>query len=608
MRESFVAILTLCIALTASFSSQPSTGYTQLQKVGQRTASVSCNRENASSIVRQQLDASKTIDDAVQRIAVLVRAADLLWPSQKDQARAAFIEAFDLATVNFNEKGDKRTRLGAFAMASTPDQRYVVIGAIAKRDAAWAGKLIDQLLKPDAKETADKSKDSPQEDSGRAEKLFSMALALLATDTTTAGNIVRTSFRYPASLYLPMFLYRLADTNQQAADQLYQEALAAYREKPMNEFLYLSAYPFGNKRDAGEMRSNTMYGVPRNFAPNASLRRVFVQTLLQRANQALQNSVDDPGDERFSDNGQIWLALTRLEPQVAQSLPDLLEASMQAKGKIFSTLSPKSQTSVNRTIDDQNRPKKSFEEQVEAADRQRDVTDRDRDLAFAVMGAPPLTALDPLLSAVQKIDDPKIKEPLLDWIYFGRAQKAITDRRLDEARKLAARVGELDQRAFLYSQIAEETLKQADNLAQARDVLDEVVTAATKAPNTIVTARALLAAAYLYTRIDMSRAISILGDAVKCINHIESPDFSRQFEMRKIEGKNFGSYAAFQTPGFKPENAFREMGKLDFDGALFQASNFSDKSLRSLTTLAIIEPCVQQTLAPVKPDKTKKGE
>jgi hypothetical protein len=61
--------------------------------------------------------------------------------------------------------------------------------------------------------------------------------------------------------------------------------------------------------------------------------------------------------------------------------------------------------------------------------------------------------------------------------------------------------------------------------------------------------------------------------------------------MMKIEGKTFGSYAAFSTPGFNPENAFREMGKLDFDGSLVQSANFSDKSLRALTTLSVIEPC-----------------
>jgi hypothetical protein len=33
------------------------------------------------------------------------------------------------------------------------------------------------------------------------------------------------------------------------------------------------------------------------------------------------------------------------------------------------------------------------------------------------------------------------------------------------------------------------------------------------------------------------------------------------------------------------------MGKLDFDSSLVQATTFSDKSLRALTTLAVIEPC-----------------
>lgn len=61
--------------------------------------------------------------------------------------------------------------------------------------------------------------------------------------------------------------------------------------------------------------------------------------------------------------------------------------------------------------------------------------------------------------------------------------------------------------------------------------------------------------------------------------------------LMKIEGKTFGSFAAVSTPGFSPENAFREMGKLDFDGSLVQATQFTDKSLRALTTLAVIEPC-----------------
>jgi len=78
----------------------------------------------------------------------------------------------------------------------------------------------------------------------------------------------------------------------------------------------------------------------------------------------------------------------------------------------------------------------------------------------------------------------------------------------------------------------------------------------------------------------------------------------RQFVMIKIEGKTFGSFASFATPGFNPENAFREMGKLDFDGSLAQATNFTDKSLRALKTLAVIEPCFETKL--IRAPKTRK--
>lgn len=81
-----------------------------------------------------------------------------------------------------------------------------------------------------------------------------------------------------------------------------------------------------------------------------------------------------------------------------------------------------------------------------------------------------------------------------------------------------------------------------------------------------------------------------------------------EFVGRRIEGKKFGSYAMFQTPGFTPENAFREIGKSDFDGALYQASQFADKPLRALVTLALIEPCVRpDNITPSKTTKKTKG-
>jgi hypothetical protein len=568
------------------------------------TASSSCSRDSALEIIQQQIAFSKTFDNSVQRITVLIRAADLLWAFREDKARAAFSEAFDLAVENFKEKGDEPSRDGK-QLISTPDQRYTVIGAIAKRDAVWAKKLTEQMLKEQQQEAEDKPTKDIQRDIKTAEKLLTMASSLLSSDEAAGLGFGRNSLRYPATLFLSLFLYQLAALDKPAGDQFYQEALAAYSNAPMERLLYLSSYPFGNDREVGEMPGYTIYRVPSGFAPNPNLQRMFVQTVLRHVQEFINNPSDPAPGNRLSEPGQMLLALTRLDRQIQQSLPDLVAAVETAKGNLSAQLPSNSQRRVDQIAKSDNAHPGTFDEQVEAALKNPNADRRDEQLTLAIIHSSASVSLDVVLSTVDKISDSTIRQPLLNWLYFDRAQQAIKDQRLDEARKLAARVEELDQRAYLYSRIAEESLRQSPDQIQARDVLDEVVAAAAKAPNTAVTARALLGVAYLYTKIDMNRAIAVMAEAVKCINRIEQPDFSRQFVIRKIEGKTFGTYASFVTPGFTPESAFREIGKVDFDGMLNQATNFSDKSLRALTTLAVVEQCLKDLAAAPKPKQGK---
>jgi len=569
-----------------------------------------CTSENAQHTVTQQILGTRTFDNSIQRIAVLLRAADLLWLHQEDRARAAFMEAFDLARQNFKEVGDepRRTSQSQFAARiQVPDQRYKVISALAKRDPAAARKLSDKMLQDEAREAAEKPAVDAEANKRTAEKLLTLAQGLIATDTINAVNFARKSLRYQATLQLPVVFYKLATTNKLAADQFYEEAVAAYGSAPMDQFLYLSAYPFGNTRDAGEMPAHTIYRIPEGFAPNPKLQRLFTQRLLARIRVALDTPVEAGPDFRYSDPAQMWLALSRLEKQIQTNLTDLSDEAMQSKNRLFALLTPASQRSVNRVVDNDNQPKKSFDERVEAAEKLTDVGRRDRDLTFAVTGSSKDETVEKVVGVIDKISDADVRGPLLNWFYFFRTQALISDKKLSEARKLAARVTELDQRAYLFSRIAEESLKEAEDQTQAREMLNEIADWAAKAPKTIVSARALLALAHLYAKIDANRGIEELGNAVRTINTLESPDFSQQFVMMKIEGKTFGSYAAFSTPGFNPENAFREMGKHDFDGSLTQATTFTDKSLRALTTLAVIEPCLQHT-PKRKPQKPKPFE
>jgi len=572
-----------------------------------KSTSPLCTRDNAIDTAKQQILLTRTFDNPVHRIAVLLRAADLLWPHDQEKSLAAFMEALDLAVQNFKEKGDQIETASSSRFAARiplPDQRYKVITSLAKRDPARARKLSEQLLQHDARDVADNSASGDQSKRLTADKLLRMAFDLAPADPSTAINFARQSLRCPATLQLPVFFYQLARFNQPLADQFYVDALDAYGAAPMDQFLYLSSYPFGNKREAGEMPGYTFYQIPDGFTPNRALQRQFIQALLGRTESAMETPVQEAPAYRYSDHAQMWLALSRLEKQVQTELPDLAEAVARSKDKLFALLTPSVQRNAGRTIENDNPPQRSFDEQVEAAEKITDVGRRDQALTFAVTGSSKDEPVDKVISVIDKISESGIRDSLSNWFYYFRTLALITAKELSEARKYAGKVTELDQRAYLFTRIAEESLKVAEDQTEAREMLNEVANTISKAPKTIVSARALLALAHLYAKIDVNRGVEELGNAVRTINTLESPDFSRQFVMMKIEGKNFGSYAAYQTPGFNPENAFREMGKLDFDGSLAQATTFTDKSLRALTTLAVIEPCFETKL--IRAPKTVK--
>jgi tetratricopeptide (TPR) repeat protein len=566
-----------------------------------------CSRDNALELIRQQIDATKTFDDSVQRITVLIRAADLLWPYQQDKARATFTEAFDLAAQNFKEKGDEPKIGGRGLLIEPPDQRYIVIRAVSKRDPAWAKNLTEKMLKKDRQEAEEATTKNLEADVRTATKILDSAASLLSSDINAAINFATASLSYPASIQLTRFLYKLAEVNQKAADQFYQQALAVYGDKPLREFLYLAAYPFGGD-DGGDMPVFGHYVVPATFVPNVSLQRLFVQTLLRRAQQALQIPVDE-GDNYngFPGTGHILQVLTQLEPQVQKGLADLRGALEQARNNLLSSLSQEYQEIFLRPQGNQNSTSgKTFDERIEAVEKEPNADTRDELIVTAILSGGQTESVDHVVNAADKIADANLRSQLLDWFYFDRTQSAVKDKRLDEAMRLASKVQEIDQRAYLYSEIARESLQRIENQNQARELLEEIVATATKGPNSVTGARALLSAAYLYLKLDPSRSISILGETIKLINRIESPDFSGQFLLRKIEGKNFSRYAAFKTPGFNPESAFRELAKIAFDSALAQVSGFTDKSLRALTTLVLADFCLQRAEQQEKAEKAKK--
>ena len=576
-----------------------------------------CSRENALDMIRQQVELTKTFNDSIRRINVLIRAADLLWPYEQDKARAVFTEAFDLAKENEKDNEQKGSR-SLLLRLQKPDQRFVVINAVARRDSAWAKELTRQLLKV-ANDSAASSTKSSFENELTAARLLDSAIKLIDTDINAAFDLARASLNYPASSWLIRFLYSLAKVNQQAADQFYAQALGVYGDRPMREFLYLQAYAFP-LRETLNTPIFSYYEVPANFASNQSLQRRFVHVLLRRALQALETPLDQ-GDIYRTPHGALMPGavhllegLIQLEPLVRTALPDLLAPLTQAREKILVSLPVETQKLLlqpGREI--HTTPDQTFDEQVDLAQKVSDVNERDDLIANAVLSAASETeSLASVIQAIDKISNSNLRGLLLEWLYFGRATTAIKEKQFENAAELTAKIEGQEQRAYLHTEIAKGLLKR--NETHGREVLDEAISEARKAGVTLFAARTLLTASNLYATIDLNRSISVLADAINCINRIEAPDFLSDDQTlekapeRRVRGGQYGGEYSlrFYMPGLDPESTFREMAKIDVDTALAQSSALTDKFQRAMSTLALADVCLVQSPPKEKPKKSAK--
>jgi hypothetical protein len=90
----------------------------------------------------------------------------------------------------------------------------------------------------------------------------------------------------------------------------------------------------------------------------------------------------------------------------------------------------------------------------------------------------------------------------------------------------------------------------------------------------------------------LTRLVAVLAQAIKIINQLENPDFSQEFFFRRIEGRNFATYAGYKTLGTNPDSAFRDLAKIDFDSAIVQSTQINDKPLRAQITLSLADFCL----------------
>jgi hypothetical protein len=587
---------------------------------------VFCEPSRAVALVGEQLSEAKAFDNPVKRVAVMTRAAGMLWPRERAQARAVFTEAFELASRLYRERGDEVRHESARPdsklpglVVQLPDQRFVVLRAIAGRDAAWARELAARAAEETRAEAKKDEAASEERHRPVGEKLLSFAESVLESDRPTALAVARSSFADPASMYLPTFLYRLAESDRAAADALYREALAAYAERDVASLLHLSQYPFALTSAIAPVMPNMFARKPAGFGADPQLQRLFVGVFLNFAGRRLAALAEQPPAEgppyRESEPELIYAALRALEALYGAGEPAALERIGVLQGQALTLLSPARQRraagSSQRDLGggDVGPRENSFEaalERVEKVPADR----RDMHLSGAIMHASDPAPLERVEAVAQRLEDAEVRRQVLNWVYFRRGQKAAVEGDFDEARRLAERLDALEARALLLLDIATRALQRADDKQRAEELLVAVVAAARKAPDTEAKARALLGVAHLYAGFDYLRGLGVLGEAVSAVNKLSDPDLAATVMRVTIQGKNFSTFAGWPMPNFTLESAFGELGARDFEATLAAANQVGDKYLRATSVLALAAKCLadaERQDAPKKPAPARRG-
>ncbi|MEJ7846601.1 MAG: hypothetical protein WKF92_00765 [Pyrinomonadaceae bacterium] len=559
-----------------------------------------CNTEFARFLVDQQVAESKTVEETDKRIRILTRSADFIWKFDQPAAREYFTDAFKFATARFLEKGfESHTDKGLTMRA--PDYRFEVIRAIAPKDAEWAKRLTEQLLKEYEKTAAERD---PNNKLREIEEIMRIAHSSVKTNPDLSWYLFRRVMREPLDHHWYFAPFQVYKENKQFADALYIELLRNYANETPRRLLFLSAYPFASERIFGVDKYQFGSNVPEDLTPNPGLQRQFIETFLRRVSTYTSDpeNINRPPDQnRQPEPVYMISAIQELEPIIVERLPALIQKLSEAKAQINGMLSDE----MRKILRDREKRNEAlslgFDERlelVEKADEEGKLTDAMivNLITWGVKAEDQFKRIEPWLD---KIRDEKVRFESTNYFFFLRSKLAIKEKRFSEAQRFAAKVPEIEHRSILSFEIADTLLKNVNDSASVYSELTDVGKLARQTENSVAKAKVLLGLANIYEKVNHVFALDELSDAIKVINRLENPDMLSKSMYRQIQGKGFAFYAVFPTPNYDLESTFTELSKNDFEMSLSNAKSLEDKFFRTLAVLAVAKNCVNKP-KPVK--------
>lgn len=560
-------------------------------------------RATAAALLTSLADRSRTFRDGVLRARAQARAADALWELDPELSRALFRRAWADADASDKETGrkreeDRRAQLAASGVSmqgNAPALRAEVLRLASKRDRALGEEFISQL----AQATEPEPGEIPSPDGLTFAEAQRLALALklleegdtpraLQFATPALGHVTRASVT---------FLSALREKDAPNADRLFASMLAraaADADADANTVSLLSTYvftPFTFFTAYKTAGTGMSMGRPDMPAPDVApaLRAAFMRAAAQIL---LRPTTPQEYDNTSAGRSGAYLIIRRLLPLFDRHAPDATAALNARAALLLADVPERLRTpAMDRTLGKGILPEEpatrdEIGEALERAARTPNVADRDDIYAATAVNA--TWRGDARAEEIAgKIVDLDLLRRVRAFSDFSLVHTAL-DKKDVEAALARARKGDLTplQRAWALERAADLIVK-ADR-AGAISLLDEATAEARRiADDDPGRARALVAVATRYEKLDRARAWDLLNDVVKAAN--SAPAFTGEDGEMAVQFRNRrgGWMTSFDVEEFDLAGVISALAAEDMNRAIQLADGFTNEAARVSAVVAV---------------------
>jgi hypothetical protein len=576
-------------------------------------------RTQAIDLLNETAYAARSMDDLFYRARVLTLAADALWSSDEERARAIFRRAWDAATAA--DKAEREADEAEFGLPSGATEGFVsesrdeVMVKVAARDPQLAGVFLQEYLRDkegDQSEARNRSQRRTPwgELSASGVRRLALAFDLLGrNEPERAAQIAMPLAGEGVSGDLMAFILHLREQSAASADALYVHLLKRTMTDAgadANSVLLLSS-PIVSPQllvivdEGGSLQFRPLARAgkkPQALPPIAdATRKLFCNvaaTVLARpvAPRADANPLREAVTLYFT----IGRLLAHFERDAPQYAPEMRARQSALLNEIEASRRDQLSAQFELSSLTPERAGDPLRPQLEKLARANDEAERDRISLAIVKTAAQNRLWDRARRAAAEIKDTGAQRAALSFVVVSQIadiSRAYSDDKEDDFEGLVTFVKGADAPPFAAAwglAQAAVVAARAGKSQAASDLLDEAERYS--ALINMGTRQRVAAYASLATyaaRLDQARAWRLLSDVVKAANAVEdyagdeaSLDLGGDENSTEDDGSNFN----IEADTFRLDRIFATMARLDFEKALMEARGLRGKVPQALVHIA----------------------